>query len=182
MTWNGKADSISHLVADVEYPYVKPNPIADCTVIGVLQVINKLRAKNIQLADSLNKIFPTPKRSSKGQQKIICIDCVLSEKALASPQQNLQPHKKNNHRISDVQGQEDALELLVVDVQKVVIKAVSEVEVAEEEATIKVQAIGNLTEGDHLALAVGEIVAQVLVKEEDILNQLAKPSQDHCQE
>ncbi len=55
MTWNGKADSIGHLVADVEYAHVKSNPIADCTIIGVLQVINKLGAKNIQLADSLNK-------------------------------------------------------------------------------------------------------------------------------
>ncbi len=55
MTWNGKADSIGRLVADVEYAYVKSNPIADCTVIGVLQVLNKLRVKNIQLADSLNK-------------------------------------------------------------------------------------------------------------------------------
>ncbi len=55
MTWNGKADSIARLVADVENAYVKSNPTADCTVIGVLHIINKLGVKNIQLADSLNK-------------------------------------------------------------------------------------------------------------------------------
>ncbi len=112
---------------------------------------------------------------SNEHQKITCIACALKEKLLANPQPNQQPHKKNNQRICDVQDQEDALELLVMNIQKVVVKVVLEEEAAEEEASTKVQATGSRTEEDHLALVDGEIVPQVLVKEKDFLNLLDRP-------
>ncbi len=79
---------------------------------------------------------------SKGHQKIICIDCVPKEKPLVNlPNQQL--HKKSNQKIKDVPDQEDALELLVMDAQKVVVKVASEAEAAEEEASTKAQEIGS---------------------------------------
>ncbi len=43
------------MIANIENGYIKSNPMADCTAIGVITVINKLRAKNMALADVLNK-------------------------------------------------------------------------------------------------------------------------------
>ncbi len=66
-------------------------------------------------------------------------------------------------------------------VAKVVLKVVVEV-VAEEEATIRVQAIGNRTKKDHLALDEGETVPRALVLAKDIFSRLDDPHQDPYQE
>ncbi len=57
LTWNGKAEMLGRLIADVEYGYTLSNPQADCTVIGVLQILQKIGVKNIILSDALMKML-----------------------------------------------------------------------------------------------------------------------------
>ncbi len=123
---------------------------------------------------------------SKERQKITCVDCVPEEKHLVNLLPNPQPpKKKSNHRINAVPDPEDALELLVMDVldkvaANVVLKVAVEVEV-EEEATIRVQGIGNQMKKDHLALDEGEIVPRALVPAKDIFSWPDDPHQDPYQ-
>ncbi len=55
LIWNGEAETLGQLVADVEYDYTLSNPQADCTVIGVLQILQKIGVKNVTLSDALMK-------------------------------------------------------------------------------------------------------------------------------
>ncbi len=55
LTWNGKAEMLEELVANVEYNYTLSNPQVDCTIIGVLQILQKIGVKNVTLLDALMK-------------------------------------------------------------------------------------------------------------------------------
>ncbi len=57
LTWNGKAETLGRLIADVEYGYNLSNPQADCTVVGVLQILQKIGVKNIALLDAVMKML-----------------------------------------------------------------------------------------------------------------------------
>ncbi len=57
LTWNGKADTLGRLITDVEYGYTLSNSQADCTVIGVLQILQKIGVKIIALSDALMKML-----------------------------------------------------------------------------------------------------------------------------
>ncbi len=56
-TWNGKAETLGQLIADVEYGYMLSNLQADRTVIGVLQILQEIGVKNIALSDALMKML-----------------------------------------------------------------------------------------------------------------------------
>ncbi len=53
LIWNGKAETLGTLIADVEYDYTLSNPQADCTIIGILQILQKIGVKNVALSDTL---------------------------------------------------------------------------------------------------------------------------------
>ncbi len=55
LTWNGKAETLGELVANVEHDYTLSNPQVDCTVIGVLQILQKIGVKNVALSNALMK-------------------------------------------------------------------------------------------------------------------------------
>ncbi len=53
LIWDGKVETLGELVADVEYDYTLSNPQTDCTIIRVLQILQKIGVKNVTLSNAL---------------------------------------------------------------------------------------------------------------------------------